>query len=147
MKIGAGAMWAVSAQALLTLHNALSASGADDHSDTDMALVLCSGLHFTAAIGNAECTRMLCEAGADIDLGDKQGDNAAATNHYTCHWSSSFHDQCHTQCYKVCTDRAASAASALCCQGMHAKPAWLCARMQMLTSSLLERVHMTCPLL
>lgn len=32
-----------------------------------------SGLHFTAAIGNAECTRMLCEAGADIDLGDKQG--------------------------------------------------------------------------
>ena len=33
----------------------------------------CSGLHFTAAIGNVECTRMLCEAGADIDLGDKQG--------------------------------------------------------------------------
>ena len=33
----------------------------------------CSGLHFTAAVGNAECTRMLCEAGADIDLGDKQG--------------------------------------------------------------------------
>lgn len=32
-----------------------------------------SGLHFTAAIGNVECTRMLCEAGADIDLGDKQG--------------------------------------------------------------------------
>lgn len=32
-----------------------------------------SGLHFTAAIGNAECTRMLCEAGADIDLGDVQG--------------------------------------------------------------------------
>ncbi|KAL3161794.1 Signal recognition particle 43 kDa protein, chloroplastic [Trebouxia sp. C0009 RCD-2024] len=32
-----------------------------------------SGLHFTAAVGNAECTRMLCEAGADIDLGDKQG--------------------------------------------------------------------------
>ena len=39
--------------------------------------VFCSGLHFTAAIGNAECTRMLCEAGADIDLGDKQGDHAA----------------------------------------------------------------------
>lgn len=33
----------------------------------------CSGLHFTAAVGNAECTRMLCDAGADIDLGDKQG--------------------------------------------------------------------------
>lgn len=36
--------------------------------------VRCSGLHFTAAVGSAECTRMLCEAGADIDLGDKQGD-------------------------------------------------------------------------
>ncbi len=41
--------------------------------------ICCSGLHFTAAIGNAECTRMLCEAGADIDLGDKQGDHAAIT--------------------------------------------------------------------
>ncbi len=48
------------------------------HIPTDCC-VCCSGLHFSAAIGNAECTRMLCEAGADIDLGDKQGDHAAVT--------------------------------------------------------------------
>lgn len=33
-----------------------------------------SGLHFTAAVGNEKCTRILCEAGADPDLGDKDGE-------------------------------------------------------------------------
>ncbi|KAK9828851.1 hypothetical protein WJX72_002407 [[Myrmecia] bisecta] len=32
-----------------------------------------SALHFAAAIGNANCVRMLCQAGAEVDLGDKEG--------------------------------------------------------------------------
>lgn len=32
-----------------------------------------SGLHFVAAAGNANCTQMLCEAGADVDRPDKDG--------------------------------------------------------------------------
>ncbi len=33
----------------------------------------CSALHFAAALGNAEATRLLLEAGADPDLQDKDG--------------------------------------------------------------------------
>ena len=33
----------------------------------------CSGLHFVAAIGNAACTKLFCDAGADINLCDKDG--------------------------------------------------------------------------
>ncbi|CAL8470619.1 g10161 [Coccomyxa elongata] len=32
-----------------------------------------SGLHFVAAIGNVPCTKMFCQAGADLNLGDKEG--------------------------------------------------------------------------
>lgn len=35
--------------------------------------IVCSGLHFVAAAGNANCTQMLCEAGADVDRPDKDG--------------------------------------------------------------------------
>jgi ankyrin repeat protein len=32
-----------------------------------------SALHFAAALGNVKITQMLCQAGADVDLGDKDG--------------------------------------------------------------------------
>ncbi|EFJ47094.1 hypothetical protein VOLCADRAFT_105313 [Volvox carteri f. nagariensis] len=32
-----------------------------------------SALHFAAALGNADCTRLLVEAGADVDLQDREG--------------------------------------------------------------------------
>lgn len=39
---------------------------------------MCSALHFAAATGNVRVTRILCEAGAEIDLRDKDGKCAAA---------------------------------------------------------------------
>ena len=33
----------------------------------------CSGLHYVAAQGNVDMTRMLCEAGANVNLQDKEG--------------------------------------------------------------------------
>ena len=35
-----------------------------------------SALHFVAAIGNLVCTKLLVEAGADLNLGDKDGARA-----------------------------------------------------------------------
>jgi len=32
-----------------------------------------SALHFSAAIGNVKVLQMLCQAGADVNLGDKDG--------------------------------------------------------------------------
>lgn len=34
----------------------------------------CSALHFVAAIGNAKCVKLLIDAGADINLQDKEGE-------------------------------------------------------------------------
>ena len=34
---------------------------------------ICSALHFSAAVGNVKITQMLCQAGADVNLGDKDG--------------------------------------------------------------------------
>ena len=36
--------------------------------------VLCSGLHFVAATGNLPCVQLFIKAGADLDLGDKDGE-------------------------------------------------------------------------
>lgn len=36
-------------------------------------IVLCSALHFSAALGKAESCAMLCKAGAEVDLQDKDG--------------------------------------------------------------------------
>eukprot|EP00198_Chlamydomonas_reinhardtii_P014367 XP_001703704.1 chloroplast SRP43/CAO subunit of signal recognition particle [Chlamydomonas reinhardtii] len=38
------------------------------------AVVIGSALHFAAALGSAECTRLLVEAGAELDLQDKEGE-------------------------------------------------------------------------
>ncbi len=38
-----------------------------------------SALHFSAALGNVKITQMLCQAGADVDLGDKDGATQFAT--------------------------------------------------------------------
>ena len=35
----------------------------------------CSGLHYVAAQGNVDMTRMLCEAGANVNLQDKEGES------------------------------------------------------------------------
>jgi len=32
-----------------------------------------SALHFAAALGNVDCVKLLVEAGADVDLADKEG--------------------------------------------------------------------------
>ena len=32
-----------------------------------------SALHFSGAVGNVKITQMLCQAGADVNLGDKDG--------------------------------------------------------------------------
>ena len=36
--------------------------------------LLCSALHFSAALGKAESCAMLCKAGAEVDLQDKDGE-------------------------------------------------------------------------
>ncbi len=41
------------------------------------SLCVCSGLHFVAATGNVPCTKMFCQAGADLNLGDKEGEQIA----------------------------------------------------------------------
>lgn len=39
-----------------------------------ISAVLCSGLHFVAATGNLPCVQLFIKAGADLDLGDKDGE-------------------------------------------------------------------------
>lgn len=34
----------------------------------------CSALHFAAAIGNVKCVKLLADAGADINLQDREGE-------------------------------------------------------------------------
>lgn len=35
--------------------------------------MVCSGLHFVCATGNLPCAQLFIKAGADLDLGDKEG--------------------------------------------------------------------------
>ena len=43
-----------------------------------------SALHFVAAIGNLTCTKLLCDAGADLNLSDKDGVNLLDPLLITC---------------------------------------------------------------
>ena len=52
----------------------------------DKSFVCCrSALHFAAALGNVKITQMLCQAGADVDLDDKDG---ASRSRYKLLWSA-----------------------------------------------------------
>lgn len=42
---------------------------------TCLFVCCCSALHFVAAIGNAKCVKLLIDAGADINLQDKEGES------------------------------------------------------------------------
>jgi hypothetical protein len=39
-----------------------------------LACCCCSALHFVAAIGNVKCIKLLADAGADLNLQDKEGE-------------------------------------------------------------------------
>lgn len=38
-------------------------------------VLCCSALHFVSAIGNVKCVKLLIDAGADLNLQDKEGKN------------------------------------------------------------------------